>query len=57
MKNARELWEFFIRYINGCDFTRTDGKVKPERVRKINIKFLEEKQSIEVGDFEVHRGK
>lgn len=34
MKNVHGLWELFIRYLRRCDFTRTDGKVKPERVRK-----------------------
>lgn len=34
MKNVHELWEVFIRYLKRCDFTRTDGKLKTERVRK-----------------------
>lgn len=34
MKIVHELWEFCIRYLERCDFTRIDGKVKPEIVRK-----------------------
>lgn len=55
MKNVRELWEVFIRYLKRCDFTRTDGKLKTESENQYKINGW--KKNKEVGDFEVHRGK